>query len=106
MIYSPHKIQALKQTFSIGLRRSALILSELLHPQPHILVNDCLLCVGDNLIFLFWILDYLMHLVTDSGGFPIHRAARVLPVFQNTLYCAFTPAINICRNRITRLSSY
>ena len=46
-----------------------------------------------------------MHLVADRRGFPIHRAARVLLVFQNTLHGAFVPAVDICRNGIACLSA-
>ena len=47
-----------------------------------------------------------MHLVADRCGFSVHRAARVLLVFQNTLHGAFVPAVDICRNGVACLSSY
>ena len=46
-----------------------------------------------------------MHLVADRRGFPVHRTAGVLLVFQNMFNGILPPAINIDRHRVTRLSS-
>ena len=73
--------QPRKQTFPICLCRSALVLPEFLYPQPHIFINDRFLRVWNDLVFLFRILDHLVHLVADRCGFSVHRASGVLLVF-------------------------
>ena len=74
------KQQAGKEACSAGFCVSPLILTELLYPQPGVLINDRFLHIWDDLPFLLRLVDGLMNLVADRGGLEIHSAAGVLSV--------------------------
>jgi hypothetical protein len=89
--------QAGKQTFPPGGSGSALVLSQLLDPQPSILVNDRLLHIWDDLMFLHRVVNGFVDFVADGGAFEVHGAAGVLSVSENASNGTIVPAIGVCR---------
>ena len=73
------------------------LLADLLHLFKHIIVDNALMGIGENRLLFNGIIPLL--LIPDRIGvsLEVHRAACVLPAFQNPDNCAVTPAIRVLR---------
>ena len=75
--------QAREQTTSPCFRIPTLALAELLYTEPCVLINNGILRVGNDLPFIFRIVNPFVNLVAYTSGYKIHGAAGVLTILQN-----------------------
>ena len=77
------KEQAGKQAHLIIAVRAFALFPQLLHALPGYLVNDGLMRVFKDSLFLFRVVDDLMHLVRLHGGFKIYKASGIFLTFKD-----------------------
>ena len=73
------------------------LLADLLHLFKYIIVDNARVGIGENRLLFNGIIP--LFLIPDRIGvsLEVHRAACVLPAFQNPDNCAVTPAIRVLR---------
>ena len=86
-----------KQTRSAGLGGSAAMFPKLLHPQSFFFGNNRFLHIGNDLMFLFRLVNSFMNFVADGGGFEVDRTARILTIFENSDNRFLIPCIRILK---------
>ncbi len=81
------------------------LLANLLDLFKHIILNDSLMGVWEHGLIFQWVFPLLFVLDGIGEGLEIHRAAGVLPAFQNFDHRAVRPFAGIFRQRVGRFTA-